>query len=693
MKNALTLIIYPRTPLRTRTKKYQGYVNMIVMADDAMVDNSYNNETEIKKTELRKYKYLNEKIGKNIYNLNINLKEIGEPIRVEKIIEDGWKDWNSSYPVYIFTPTGSGKNTFVKNNLILPEKRTLILSNRTALNIQVKREMAEIAKKNWPQIEIYEDPKWLKKNRHFGGLDICNYQGLESLIKENKENKVPDYDYVVCDEVHFFLSDSEFNVETYRLLKKIVENFTNSIRIYMTATPERIFKHIFDLEEEQYQVRASNESINNWVKFNEKTYIQASTPVFYLAKENYSYIEPKILDDIDELVRIIHEDKSEEKWLIFVDNKEKGVWLETKLKASIAELNSMEFDKLKEKIINDGFGKFNNGFDENAVKAFEKIMNKALEEMKAIVAPKATFIHANKKNIGYDKMQVDEYSYKLANTNTFSEKVLISTAILDNGFSLTDPSIKNIVIENLDKITFLQMLGRKRISIGEKVKLFLIKPNFRSLATTKNNLKEQLDILKKVKYRKFQEVKDQYFNKDIYAFEKVEGLVKIKGENLYCNKLAEEQISEKLDFYEKILANKDDPYWANKEQLKWLGKYQDGDSVEQYRFGAPQEELIKFLDSHLDEEILANGTLTEISAAIKKDEKLSEYGKFLYDFKKFYEAAYSKKSKNPYRPPSVADINKNLGAYKLPYVLETQGNYIILKRSIIEEETDIEENE
>ena len=89
MKNALTLIIYPRKPIRTRTKKYQGDVNMIVMADDAMVDNSYNNETEIKKTELRKYKYLNEKIGKNIYNLNINLKEIGEPIRVEKIIEDG----------------------------------------------------------------------------------------------------------------------------------------------------------------------------------------------------------------------------------------------------------------------------------------------------------------------------------------------------------------------------------------------------------------------------------------------------------------------------------------------------------------------------------------------------------------------------------------------------------------------------
>lgn len=64
MKNALTLIIYPRKPIRTRTKKYQGDVNMIVMADDAMVDNSYNNETEIKKTELRKYKYLNEKLVK-----------------------------------------------------------------------------------------------------------------------------------------------------------------------------------------------------------------------------------------------------------------------------------------------------------------------------------------------------------------------------------------------------------------------------------------------------------------------------------------------------------------------------------------------------------------------------------------------------------------------------------------------------
>ena len=54
-------------------------------------------------------------------------------------------------------------------------------------------------------------------------------------------------------------------------------------------------------------------------------------------------------------------------------------------------------------------------------------------------------------------------------------KVLITTSVLDNGFSIEDDNVKNIVICTDDKTEFLQELGRKRINKdkGETVNLYI----------------------------------------------------------------------------------------------------------------------------------------------------------------------------------------------------------------------------
>ena len=60
--------------------------------------------------------------------------------------------------------------------------------------------------------------------------------------------------------------------------------------------------------------------------------------------------------------------------------------------------------------------------------------------------------------------------------NKFDSQILISTSVIDNGVSIIDKSVKNIVIISFDKISFLQKLGRKRLDENEKITIYI--PNF-----------------------------------------------------------------------------------------------------------------------------------------------------------------------------------------------------------------------
>ena len=650
----------------------------------------------------------------------IYLSEGSHEKNVQELIADEWLNWVPPFPVYIFTPTGSGKNTFIKNILIKPDKKILLISNRIALNIQAKREIGDIAKQNWPNIKIYDDPKWLKDSKHFGGVDICTYQGLGSLIGENVDNKATKYDYVVCDEAHFFGADSEFNINTYSLLKKIIENFPNSIRIYMSATPERIFKYIYELENRKFYPKMFDERINIMVKQNQQMPCINIIHNVYRAKADYSYVEPCILENIDDLIEIICADKSDEKWLIFVNNKEKGEILEEKLNAGILKVTSKTLKtidnakKSSEEFLNmlnsltqeDDVEIMNNNIDKVSIKKIFNENLKAIENFyEDFATTKAVFIHANKKNIGDSKERIDEYEDKLVKDKTFKCKVLISTAILDNGVSFSDKLIKNIVIMDLDKITFLQMLGRKRVKTGEKVNLFLIRPDFSTLTPTKNKLKERLCILKTISNRKYQGVIDEFYNKTRYHFEKVERLVKItKTGSLFYNKLSTEQIAAKVKFYEKILENNDDVYFANKEQLRWIGKYQDGDSIDEYIYGKPKKDLVDFLENYVGRKILVDDVIVDKKnnkakkinspkKVIEEDKSKSEYNRFLYDFRFKYDSAYigDKKSKLLYSIDNINGYFKD-NKYELPYKIHEEkidnDSYITLLRIEIEEENE-----
>lgn len=615
----------------------------------------------------------------------IDFRECDPHKKVSEIIGEEWESWNCYNPIYIFTPTGSGKNTFIKNNLVKPDNKILLISNRIALNIQMKKELINLVMDNetlkkhvndWAKqkfLSLYKEQTygkleklWLKDNKKFGNLHICNYQGLMSLIKENEISGNKPYTHVVCDEAHFFSSDAEFNVDTYNILEAIQKNFYNSIRIYMTATPDRVFKYIFEKHNPNKQI-------------------------VYGSKADYSYIEPIIIDDIQELCELIIHDKSKEKWLVFVNNKKNGKDLSQTINKALLT-NNLDIDE-KKKILAE---EIKENLTEESLESVRKKIDAFLKKTKKPAF--ATFICAGEDNVGEDNESLGEYTHKLVESQGFAEKVLITTAVLDNGFSFSDELIKNIVIMNLDKVAFLQMLGRKRVKEEEKINLFLVKPSEKHVSGVKEILTERLNVIKLLEEKNFDKIEEKYYNGTVHDFEKIVGLIKIsKGKYIY-NKLAKKQIREKLDFYEQTFDNKDDPYWANKEQLRWIGKYKDGDSIEDYRFGKPKKKLINFLEKNIGLKIPTKGetisgkTMDSVEEQMKKGEIISDYIKFLYDFRFKYDSAYigDKSSKVLY---SINKINEYFGANKdeFPYIIHKEkinnDSYITLLRIGTEDES------
>ncbi|PFZ06586.1 hypothetical protein COL63_27450 [Bacillus pseudomycoides] len=119
----------------------------------------------------------------------------------------------------------SGKNFWVRY-VLLPyalenNKRTLVLSHRT----QTKEQ----------QENYLEEYKWECIRQFKGGLfELKTYQQFQNMIQKN-DSMLHSYDYIVCDEAHYFVSDSSFNTKTELAFDFLNEN-TEAIKIFMTAT-------------------------------------------------------------------------------------------------------------------------------------------------------------------------------------------------------------------------------------------------------------------------------------------------------------------------------------------------------------------------------------------------------------------------------------------------------------------------
>ncbi|MDK2587283.1 DEAD/DEAH box helicase family protein [Romboutsia sedimentorum] len=250
--------------------------------------------------------------------MRLNLKWVNE------VIGEDYKNWKNGDVVKLTAQTGTGKTRFVigkkeVNGLIDKignYKKLVYICNRRALKREIKIALMKKYDIEMPRVKKtgYINMDKIDKIKTIRNVTILSYQELSSMFIKNKyanENyNLHGFDYIICDECHFFLTDSGFNNKTYLAFFNLVKDeYPDSIRVFISATMDEvnntISKAITDLNEENV--------FNNY-----KVWDQYNTGL------DYSYLNIKYLKNTKDIAKIINNDKLNEKWLVFVKSEDDG---------------------------------------------------------------------------------------------------------------------------------------------------------------------------------------------------------------------------------------------------------------------------------------------------------------------------------------------------------------------------------
>lgn len=185
-------------------------------------------------------------------------------------IKDDYKQWKPKDNILVGASMGSGKTSMIMHVLTDYAKET----NKTILYISNRKSL---------QNEIDSS---IKSNKLHSNIIISiTYQKLQSILLnrgKNKEQNAIDLeiydnvDYIVCDECHYFLTDSW--TKTTDMSYEYILNHQQAVKIYMSATYYNIFDILkLDLKNQQiieYYIEHDFSYINKIVFYYEQKYIE-----------------------------------------------------------------------------------------------------------------------------------------------------------------------------------------------------------------------------------------------------------------------------------------------------------------------------------------------------------------------------------------------------------------------------------
>ncbi|CDX03334.1 hypothetical protein SDC9_15172 [bioreactor metagenome] len=358
---------------------------------------------------------------------------------VSNVIGDEYKKWRAGDIVLINAQTGTGKNWFIEE-VLLPyvdedeelfgyAERILYLSNRTNLKREVKQ---RILKKY--NMEIPKTLKELDNITTIGNITISSYHALQQStleeIYDNKKSNISSYNYLICDEAHFTLTDGGFNRLNRLTLTEIVKNhYPNAIKIFMSAT----------MDEVENPIKKSIEKM-----FGEKPKVYE-----YTTGRDYSYLNVKYFRHRNRkniLSNLIKNDTSDDKWMIFISSIEDGYKLIEELGEDICSMVYANMEETPElnSIIN------KNEFEKKVLictKALDNGINIKDPKVKNIVVmalDKTSMIQM----IGRKRIDIEDPQEVNLYLSTRSKKTF-STLI--NGYN---PKIKQIELLRKDEVAF-----------------------------------------------------------------------------------------------------------------------------------------------------------------------------------------------------------------------------------------------
>lgn len=311
--------------------------------------------------------------------------------------------------VILSAPTGMGKTSFILKNFVpyqtLKGKKTLILCNRKLLRLDY-----------WfSAVQQYDTYSSLADS-----LEINTYQFLAELMYDSSAfTKFLDgFDVIICDEYHFFYTDSTFNTEgTFLLLPVLMQKILFKLVIFMSATSDDVQPLIQNVLA-FCDVKAQNKSYCDLTKRSGKYNSICFRDFSHLLdSERFKcYAVP----DEETLFSVLTH--SNEKSLVFIDNIAKASEWKSKLQNSKIKKNEIQL-----------------------------LNASSIEE-------------ENNSNL------ISE----LICANRLSCKILITTSCLDNGISIHDSSVRNLVILCENKTSFIQMSGRLRSESSKQINLYFL---------------------------------------------------------------------------------------------------------------------------------------------------------------------------------------------------------------------------
>ncbi|WP_407386784.1 DEAD/DEAH box helicase [Holdemanella porci] len=461
---------------------------------------------------------------------------------ITEIIKQEYQKWNIGDCIFLEAPTGTGKTTFILKELLPFVKslnmEILYLSNRFLLKEQIKKEIAE--KQGLPT-----DLAWLESVEELDGITVISYQKLQLLCQQEgfvwEINRR--YRYVVCDEIHYLLEDSAFNPEIIWLVRFLKD--ISSCLICISATLGELKEWIVW---EKYGV---NVRYMKWVRENDFfEYLmfpkRFTTPMTLIYTTIHSYTIPahSVVEKVvyyaeqEQIIDAIGRSKLGEKWLIFQSNKSKAKELTKKLGDSAALITAEDRE------------------------------NDTIAEI----------IHEGK----------------------FSCKVLVATKLLDNGVSLKDSHLKNIIIDTISRTEFVQMLGRKRsLDLNDTVRLYIPKKSKKTFqGYLSPEMQETYDLVEK-DFSPNEMIAKMLCDEKIYS--KVRRFFTLEKGQLVKNPLAIEYYARQRKLVDKMITEfSSDEFAFIKEQLSWIDMEDTFNEKNFYTF-QQQEDAISHIRDKLAE--------------------------------------------------------------------------------------------
>lgn len=348
------------------------------------------------------------------------------------LTDEIWKYWRPGEQIFISAGTGRGKNTFIKKELLKScgSQKVVIFENRQSL---MQQQIIDVISEIDPEILKYQDLS--EENMVIFGsyrnIMMISYQcaALKCLYPDtNFLDFFSHARYLIFDEAHYILDDAPYNKGISFFVQTFLENqFPAATKIFMSGTMEEVYEYVqllnafpeepIDIIEEKKLLDEKGSNNNPHKLIRDLQHCQSPNSILSLPTD-YSYIEPYQYKKTEDICTEISKSPSYEKWLIFVKSIEDGAKLKGKLdvvcNGSVCFLSSENKKK-----------------DENA-----EIYNRLILECK------------------------------------FDCRVLIATTVIYNGINIKDDAVKHIVLPFTSMSVTKQLLGRKRMTENETVKVY-----------------------------------------------------------------------------------------------------------------------------------------------------------------------------------------------------------------------------